>query len=335
MRAVVFDFNEKQFVLRKDVKKPHPMPGEACIQVMAASVNPIEAKHEIWSSLVDENKRNEFVMGVDMAGIIESINTEEDDCEFKVGDRVVCHPWLPNGQGSFADFCICRNKFLVKIPDNVPFEHAAVTPVAGWTAYKSLVIKMRVEENRSVVITGGNGGLGGFGIQFAKLCGCNPIISTCSPSSNSRVLQLGATHCIDYRSSDVVGEIMAIVGPGGVDYIMDGIGGDSAKVLYQTLAFDGQIACVAGVMPRESSEPYFKGITVHDIALAPCAYLGSERGVALWREMGNAVMALLSEKKIDPMIGRTLTLEELPEVMNTGHSAIGKTVIKVHMPKEK
>ena len=164
---------------------------------------------------------------------------------------------------------------------------------------------------------------------MARMCGCSPIIATCSPSSNTRVMQLGATHCIDYRSEDIAGQISSIVGTDGVDYIIDGIGGDSAKSLCSTLAFDGHIACVAGVMPRDMSEPYFKGVTVHDISLAPCAYLGKQRSTSLWCEIGNSMMTLLAEGKIDPMIGRSISLEEVAATMNTKHSANGKTVVIV------
>ncbi len=258
---------------------------------------------------------------------MESINSCTSD--LRVGDRVVCHPWLPDGKGGFADFCICRHEFLIRIPDGVSFESAAATPVAGWTAYKALMIKLRIRSGKSIVITGGNGGLGGYGLQLARMVGCNPIIATCSPSSNDRVMSLGATHCIDYRSDNVVGEIMSITNQTGVDYVMDGVSGESAKLLSQTLTFDGEIACVAGVMPRDVTESYFKGITVHDICLASCAYLGGAQGLSQWSHMGNAVMKLLQQGLLNPMIGKTISLEEVSGIYNSASAQAvnGKTVV--------
>ena len=286
------------------------------MKVKAISINSIEINHALRSSMVDERKWDEFVMDVDVSGVLETVD-EENSNGFKVGDRIVCPPWHVDGHGSFADYCICRTELTVKIPDSVPFELAAPTPVAGLTAYKSIMVKMRVQENCSVVITGGNGGLGGYGFQLVRMCGCNPIIATCSPCGNTRVMQVRATHCIDYRSEDVVCQISSFVGLDAVDYIMDGIDGDSAKSLCSTLALDGHIACVAGVMPRDKSESYFKGITVHEISLAPCAYLGKQRRASSWCEIGNSMMELLAEGNIDPMIGRSISLEEVATTMNT------------------
>jgi len=336
MRAVIFDFIEKRFSFVESAKIPIPSVGEVLVRVKAAALNPIEGKHEIWSSLVPEEARDQFIMGVDVAGVVESMNlSSTTSSDLKVGDRVVCHPWLPDGKGGFADFCMCRHDFLVRIPENVSFESAAATPVAGWTAYKALMVKLRIQPNTSVVITGGNGGLGGYGLQLARMVGCSPIITTCSVTSNERVRSLGATHCIDYRSEDIVAQIMEITGNRGVDYVMDGISGESAKLLSQALTFDGQIACVAGVMPRDPSESYFRGISVHDVCLASCAYLGGPQGLSLWSFMGQEVMRLLQQSKLDPMIGKVISLDEVCSIYNSAaQPSNGKTVVVIDASTE-
>ena len=69
----------------------------------------------------------------------------------------------------------------------------------------------------SLLITGGSGGVGSFAIQIAKALGVKTIITTCSQANHEAVRQLGATHTIDYRSSDVVAEVMKITQDQGVD----------------------------------------------------------------------------------------------------------------------
>mmetsp|Transcript_30622 Transcript_30622/g.51739 ORF Transcript_30622/g.51739 Transcript_30622/m.51739 type:complete len:927 (+) Transcript_30622:81-2861(+) len=328
MRGVVYDFAKKSFQFKSGIPTPVPVVGEALISVKYASINPVESKVDLWSGLVEPMNQANFVMGVDVAGTIEQIF--EDGSPFSVGDRVVCHPWLPNGKGSYANYCICSTSHLVKIPDEVSFEAAATTPVAGWTAYKAVMKKMRVQAGQGIFITGGNGGLGGFCIQLAKLAGCYPIITTCSEANHERVTSLGATHWIDYKigNAKIVDQIGAITNGKGVTYIVDGIGSASAKALSQCLTFDGEICCVAGVMPRTLDEAYFKGITVHDVALAPPAYLSRE-GPPKWRELGNAMMKLLAEKKLDPMVGRRITLAEAAQELNKPKPGNGKLVVIV------
>ena len=73
MRAVTFNFNEKIFKFQENAKVPKAGKGDALIKVKAASINPVEMNHALWSSMVDEGKRDEFVMGVDVAGVIETV----------------------------------------------------------------------------------------------------------------------------------------------------------------------------------------------------------------------------------------------------------------------
>jgi len=112
-----------------------------------------------------------------------------------------------------------------------------------------------------------------------------------------------------------------------VDYIHDGVGSDSAKALVEALAFDGEIAVAAGVLPRSKEEPYFRGWSVHDIALAPAAYLGGNS--TSLTSTGDAFLQLVKEKRIDPMITRTIDLADLAAELKEPARAAGKTVIRV------
>ena len=54
-------------------------------------------------------------------------------------------------------------------------------PTAGYTAYQSLFRKLPFEQIETIFIHGGAGGVGGFGVQLAKLAG-KTVISTASRS---------------------------------------------------------------------------------------------------------------------------------------------------------
>jgi NADPH:quinone reductase-like Zn-dependent oxidoreductase len=64
----------------------------------------------------------------------------------------------------------------------------------------SLFKKLRVVKGKSIVITGGSGGVGGFAVQLAKLSGLT-VYATCSSKNADYVRQLGADDVIDYTAN--------------------------------------------------------------------------------------------------------------------------------------
>jgi len=296
MKGVQLDFSTRKFSYSTQIPIPTPKPGEVRVRVMAASVNPVDSLL-FWMPMVPEENKKNFVPGVDIAGLVDEIGPD-CDTNFRVGDRVCYHPLIMDGHGAFAEYSICRSGFLVRIPDGVSFTDIAATPCAGWTAYKALITKMNIQPRKSILITAGNGGVGGYAIQIASLIGCSPIIATCNPANNTHVMSLGATHCLDYADNKkVVEEAKKLTNGEGVTYIADCVSSDSARQLVHALAYDGHIAVIAGVLPREKSESYISGWTVHDIALSPPAYWGGKSGQELYQKIGNTFSELLKEKK--------------------------------------
>lgn len=253
MKAVVYNIELNSYEYRTDVPKPVSGKDWVRIAVKYSSINPIDLKLEAWKESIMDCTGTNFVAGTDVAGIIDYI-PEEDRAlsQWKIGDRVVSHLWIPDGHGAFSEFCLCKADYLVSVPAEVSLAEAAVTPASGWAAYKALTTKMNVQPDTSILITGGNGGLGGYALQLAKLKGCKTIITTCSNTSFSRVSTLGATHCIDYATADIVAQVDFVTEGEGVDYILDTIGSESASKLSKTLRYDGQIACTAGIESIEN-----------------------------------------------------------------------------------
>lgn len=252
---------------------PEPGPGKIRIRLQAASVNPVDAMVSFWGGLLPQPPPAPFILGVDGAGVVDAVG---EGAGWSVGDRVVVHANLLEGAGTFAQYCVAHSQACVRIPDSITFQDAAALPCAGWTAYKALLTKLRVDTPsslpRSILITSGNGGVGGFAIQIAKHFGLCPIIATCSPGSAARVTGLGATHTIDYNSPDIIAAVRAIC-PAGVDYCVDCVSSESATALLSSLALDGQLATIAGVVTRGGDgDTYLKGVSVHDVCLGPVAY---------------------------------------------------------------
>ena len=79
-----------------------------------------------------------------------------------------------------------------------------------------------VGEGQQVLIHGGSGGVGSFGVQFAALAGAR-VAATCSTPNLEYLESLGVERAIDYREEDI-GAAVSQWAPGGLDYLMDAVG---------------------------------------------------------------------------------------------------------------
>ena len=99
--------------------------------------------------------------------------------------------------GGFAEYVIAKEELLVKIPDSLPFEQAAIIPDAVSTPWAAITSTAKMKRGESVAVFG-VGGLGIHAIQLLRILGCSPIIAI-DPRQDAResALEVGATHCFD------------------------------------------------------------------------------------------------------------------------------------------
>ena len=84
------------------------------------------------------------------------------------------------------------------MPTNLSFEEAASIPLAGLTAWQSLVDYAKIKVHDRVLIHAGAGGVGNLAIQIAKSFGA--FVATTASSKNEEFLKsLGADLVIDYK----------------------------------------------------------------------------------------------------------------------------------------
>lgn len=93
--------------------------------------------------------------------------------------------------GGYADYCRVPSSFVVKIPDGLLDEDAAPMLCAGVTAYAPLVDNGAGPGKKVGII--GIGGLGHFGILFAKALKCDQIVAISRRSDKREdALKMGA-----------------------------------------------------------------------------------------------------------------------------------------------
>ncbi|MFW6275538.1 MAG: NAD(P)-dependent alcohol dehydrogenase, partial [bacterium] len=150
--------------LRDDFPVPVPKPHEVLVNVKAAGVNPVDYKIRNGSLRFLISRKFPKTPGSEIAGIVEK--TGNKDSKFKKGDRVFGMTGM--GGGGYAQYLCIDEAYLSVMPERLSFQEAATIPLAGSTAWQSLVDKGLISAGSHVLINGASGGVGMFGVQIAK-----------------------------------------------------------------------------------------------------------------------------------------------------------------------
>jgi NADPH:quinone reductase-like Zn-dependent oxidoreductase len=270
---------------------------------------------------------NLWVPGLDVSGQITEIG--KDVQGWKIGDKVLCHGNMLRPHGGFAEYTIQDADTLIPHPEITPVI-AASTPCAGWTAWRALVDKLRVNEHDSILIIGGSGGVGGFAIQIARYFGLKTIIVTCSARNHRYVKELGATHTIDYRNEDVVGRVREITNQKGVDIGLDTVGADNDVITANSLAYEGQMVEIATtVRPSQYQDVFSKGLSFHQLSLGSGHRYGPKAKAQL-TSAGKQFSSLIEHGHIEGLALKTIKLDEVGQALTEilKQRTVGKVVMR-------
>lgn len=190
MQALVL--NTDGTLALRAVARPEPGAGEVRIRVRAAGVNPVDWK---LAERLRGGSGPPAIMGFDAAGIIDALGSGVTG--WKVGDEVIAAVRPP--AGSYAQYTIAHIDSIALKPKKASFEEAAGIPVAGETAWRSLVDVAHLSAGQRILIHGGAGGVGSAAVQIAHARGAH-VIATGSANNVQFLRGLGADEVIDYHA---------------------------------------------------------------------------------------------------------------------------------------
>jgi len=249
-------------VLREH-ETPRHGPRQALVRVRAMSLNYRDLL--ILKAGYSRAAAPDVVPLSDGAGEVVAVGSEV--VRVAAGDRVAVafFPCWPDGRltpeflreqlgsthdGLAAEYRLCHEESLVRIPQHLSFEEAATLPCAAVTAWSSLTGPRPVLPGETV-LTLGTGGVAIFGLQLAKLFGARVIATTSSDEKAKRLLALGASDVVNYRTTpDWSRAVLALTSGRGVDHVVETTGGDTLPHSLLSCAPDAQIAMV-GVLRAE------------------------------------------------------------------------------------
>jgi len=211
-----------------------PGKGQVRIRQAAAGVNFIDIYHREGTYPLPLPA----VLGVEGAGVVEVVGEGVGDLH--AGDRVA-YAGVPGGYASTRLLPAWR---AVRLPDAVDMPMAAISMLRGMTAYMLFTRTCPAWPGMRVLVLAAAGGLGMVLTRWAKRLGCE-VIGTVSSEEKAEIVRAnGADHLVIGRDADLAGEISRLTNGEGVDFAIDGLGGDA---LLKTLACVRPFGTVASI----------------------------------------------------------------------------------------
>jgi len=316
------------------VVEDHPVPraddGHVVIRVRASSFN----YHDVFTvrGMPGIKVPLPVVPGLDMAGEIVEIGAGV--AGRKIGDRVLVNP-LNKAKGlmgemldgGMAEYCLLAADQLIAMPAGVSFEEAAALPVAYGTAHRMLITHDTVKKGDRVLILGASGGVGTGCIILAKHLGAQVVACTSSPDKMRKLKELGADEVINIREVDFSKWAIETYGKpqrrsyeGGVDAVINFTGGETWQPSLRCLKRGGKLlvcGATAGYDPKED----LRYVWSFELKI-----IGSN---SFYDDDLRALMKLIAERKMRPVIDKVLPLAEAREGLRLiqDREVIGKVVV--------
>lgn len=112
--AYILETGSPDVIRFGELPRPEPAPGQVLVKVEAVAVNPIDTY--IRSGAVAMQLPKPFVIGCDLAGVVESVG--DGVSRFERGMRVWCsNQGLLGRQGTFAEYAAVDADWLHPLPD--------------------------------------------------------------------------------------------------------------------------------------------------------------------------------------------------------------------------
>jgi NADPH:quinone reductase len=319
MKAAVYYENGAPDVLRyEDVPDPQCHPKGIVIRVEAVSIEGGDTLNRWRGPLMTKP----HVVGYQAAGEVVEVGAEVT--KFKVGDKVC----TTGAFGSHAELRAVPAMTAWKIPAGLDVKHAAVIPVTFGTADDCLFEFGRMKRGEVVLVQAGASGVGVAAIQLAARAGASMVLATASSDERLEKLKaIGLTHGINYKTHDVVAEVMRLTDKKGCDVIVDSVGGPTLQSSILSLAYRGRVSMV-GQAGREPMQVDVGSMMGGNRSLSG-VFLGAE--IATDRVQKN-IQRLIDEAargELKVLIDKTFPLSEAAEAHRyiESRQAVGRVLL--------
>jgi len=263
-----------------------------------------------------------FTPGSEVGGIVRSA---PEGAAVQAGDRVAAFCML----GGWAEVAVAPEFFTFKLPDALDYAQGAGLVLNYHTAYFALHSRGRLAEGETVLVHGAAGGVGTASLQIARGLGARTIAVVSSDEKEAVAREAGADEVV--RSDGPWKDQAKQISGGGVDMVVDPVGGDRFTDSLRSLREGGRVIVVGftgGSIPE---------VRVNRLLLNNTEVIGAGWGAYVLSkpqlnvEIGGAVDRLIAAGAVRPIIGARFPLERAADALELidNRGATGKVVLDV------
>jgi NADPH2:quinone reductase len=263
-----------------------------------------------------------FVPGTEVAGVVRGAPAS---ASVSPGDRVAACTRI----GGFAEVAVAAPFLTFPLSDRLDFAEGAALVLNYHTAYLSLRVRGRLAAGETVLVHGAAGGVGTASLQVAQGLGARTIAVVSSDAKEEAARAAGADEVL--RSTGPWREQAEELSEGGVDMVLDPVGGDRFLDSLRVLRTGGRLVVVGfvgGPIPAiKANRLLLNNIEVIGAAWGP--YTRARAGAAA--EIGVAVDRLIEAGHVRPLVGRRYPLDQAAAALQAldRREALGKIVLEV------
>jgi len=322
MRAVVLRSHGGPEVLTiEEVPDLEPGHDEILVQVEHTAINRADVLQRM-GMYPDPRNRELEIPGLEYAGTVAAVG--DDVTGWSVGDRVM---GIEAG-GCYAEQVVTHARQALPVPSTVASADAAAIAEVFLTAWDALVVQGGLTSGRWALVHAGASGVGTAAIQIAKAIGAR-IAVTCSAGKADACRELGADLVLERSPADWLGALRTAL-PGGVDVVLDVIGGEEADRNLQAVRTDGSVVQV-GLMGGGSAS-----VNLGLLLTKRITWIGTtlrsrpvERKLALCQRFIAEMIPLFESGALRPVIDSRYPVEQIADAHRyiESNANVGKILV--------
>lgn len=305
---------------------PLPTPGEhdVLIRVAAAGVNRPDVAQRLGTYKPPPGASP--VLGLEVAGEVMAVGASVT--EWNVGARVCA---LTPG-GGYAEFCAAPAAHCLPVPAGLSLIEAASLPENFFTVWVNVFDTCKLKASDKFLVHGGSSGIGLTAIQLAKAFGAEVFTTVGNEEKAAFCKAMGADHVFNYKTEDWFTAAQTAAGKGGINVILDMVGGDYVAKNLKLLAIEGRLCQIAFLQgSKVELDLVMLMLKRQTLTGSTLRARPDHQKAAIATALREQVWPLIAAGTIKPVVKRIFALEEAAAAHQLMESSqhIGKIMLQV------
>lgn len=314
----------------ESIEKPRPAYGEVLVRMLAAPVNPSDLMFVRGHYTIPA--QCPATPGFEGVGVVEDSGGGLKGRLFR-GKRVVV---LNKKGGNWAQYAVVPAGQVIPISGSLSLEQAAtffVNPATAWVMTREV---LKVPQGAWLLQTAAGSALGRMIIRLGKHCGFRTLNVVRRSSTAEELRRLGADHVEVFDDSidpaALTDRIRAVVGPEGLKYAVDAVGGETGSAVIRSLGLDGRMLAFGTL----SGQPLqFSPRTLMTVeSRVEGFWLGNfmnKTGLLFKLGLVRKLTNLIQSGVLSSEIAQTFSLDDVRQAVMSAEdsSKLGKTLLRI------